>query len=117
MRSGNNRIRTLSRAPPCRPTGGECLATFQGHSAEVNTLAFSPDGRTIVSGSRDETLKLWSVSGGECLKTFSHDFAVESAAFSPDGRTVLSASDITLQLWGAPSQTEGSFVKTGTPLQ
>jgi WD40 repeat protein len=48
----------------------ECLKTFQGHSRHVCSVAFSPDGRTIVSGSWDNTLKLWSVSGGECLKTF-----------------------------------------------
>ena len=51
-------------------SGGECLKTFQGHSSYVYGVAFSPDGRTVVSGSSDKTLKLWSVSGGECLKTF-----------------------------------------------
>ena len=83
----------------------ECLKTFEGHSSYVSGVAFSPDGRTVVSGSWDKTLKLWSVSGGECLKTFEgHSSEVSGVAFSPDGRTVVSGSwDNTLKLWGAGS--------------
>ena len=82
----------------------KCLKTFQGHSSYIYGVAFSPDGRTVVSGSWDNTLKLWSVSGGECLKTFqSHIDLVYGMAFSPDGRTVVSGSfDKTLKLWGLP---------------
>ena len=81
----------------------ECLKTFQDHSGYVcivHSVAFSPDGRTVVSGSYDMTLKLWSVSGGECLKTFQgHRRYVCDVAFSPDGRTIVSGSnDMTLKL-------------------
>jgi WD40 repeat protein len=79
-----------------------CIKTFQGHSEIVNSVAVSPDGRTVVSGSYDNTLKLWSVSLGECLKTFQgYTQGVYSVAFSPDRRTVVSGSlDKTLKLWG-----------------
>ena len=89
----------------------KCLKTFQGHSDTVSSVAFSPDGRTIVSGSCDHTLKLWSVSGGSCLKTFQdHSDSVCSVAFSPDGRTVASGSDDnTLKLW---SVSGGACLKT-----
>ena len=68
-------------------------------------MAFSPDGRTVVSGSGDKTLKLRSVSGGECLKTLQgHSDGEISVAFSPDGRAVVGSNDETLKLRGAPSQ-------------
>ena len=80
----------------------KCLKTFQGYIYGILGVAFIPDGRTIVSGSRDNTLKMWSVSDGKCLKTFQdHRKYVYSVAFSPDGRTVVSGSaDETLKLWG-----------------
>ena len=91
----------------------ECLKTLQGHADWVFSAAFSPDGRTVVSGSDDNTLKLWSVSGGECLKTLQgHTEPVFSVTFSPNGRTVVSGSgDSTLKLWGAPSQKDNETHK------
>ena len=79
--------------------------TFEGHTWRINCVAFSPDGRTVVSGSHDDTLKLWSVSSGKCIKTFKgHSHCVYSAAFSPDGRTVVSSSDDrTFKLWSVSS--------------
>ncbi|MEJ2118417.1 MAG: WD40 repeat domain-containing protein [Alphaproteobacteria bacterium] len=67
--------------------------TFTGHSNSVNSVAFSPDGRTALSGSKDNTLKLWDVASGKELRTFTgHSNPVHSVAFSPDGRTALSGS-------------------------
>lgn len=72
-----------------------------GHSREVASVAFSPDGRTVLSGSWDNTLKLWDVARGKVLRTFEgHSGWVTSVAFSPDGRTVVSGSDdTTVRLW------------------
>jgi len=74
-----------------------------GHSSYVNSVAFSPDGKTIVSGSR--TLKLWDSRSGECLKTLEgQSNTVYSVAFSPDGKTIVSGSgDGTLKLWDLSS--------------
>ena len=71
------------------------------HTDPVLSVAFSADGRTALSGSGDETLKLWEVATGRELRTFSgHTNGVTSVGFSPDGRTVLSGSgDRTLKLW------------------
>jgi hypothetical protein len=83
-----------------RPT--PLIRTFTGHSARVVSVAFSPDGRTALSGSWDKTLKLWEVATGKELRTFTgHSDHVLSVAFSPDGRTALSGStfDDTLKLW------------------
>ncbi len=72
-----------------------------GHAENVARVAFSPDGRTIISGSDDKTLKLWEVASGREVRTFrGHSKAITAVAFSPDGRTVVSASyDETLKLW------------------
>ncbi len=74
-----------------------------GHTGSVEAVAFSPDGRFIVSGSSDETLKVWDAVSGALLKTFEgHDGPVYSVAFSPDGRFIVSGSmDHTLKLWDA----------------
>jgi WD40 repeat protein len=48
---------------------GRCVRTFIGHTREVYSVAFSPDGQTLISSSTDETVRLWDVSTGKCLKT------------------------------------------------
>ena len=83
---------------------GAAIVTQIGHSDYVVAVAFSPDGRFIVSGSRDHTLKLWDAANGALLKTFNgHDGYVSSVAFSPDGRLIASGDDHTLNLWDAAS--------------
>ena len=72
-----------------------------GHSKGVVDVAFSSNGKWVVSGSKDTTLKLWDVRTGEVLQTFSdHTSEIWSVAFSPDDKTVISGSgDNTLKLW------------------
>lgn len=72
-----------------------------GHSGNVSSVAFSPDGKYILSGSDDKTLKLWDIETGKEIRTFAgHANSITSVAFSPDGRYALSGSwDNTLKLW------------------
>jgi len=75
---------------------------FNGHDGWfVLSVAFSPDGKTIVSGAADSTIKLWNVETDDELQTFSgHGGRVTSVAFSPDGQTIASGSwDHTIKLW------------------
>jgi WD40 repeat protein len=66
-------------------------------------VSFSPDGRRIVSGSDDDTLKVWDAeTGQEMLTLEGHSDWVRSVSFSPDGRRIVSGSDDnTLKVWDA----------------
>ncbi|KAF5341498.1 hypothetical protein D9757_014952 [Collybiopsis confluens] len=71
---------------------------------EVYSVAFSPDGTRIVSGSDDETVRIWDATTGmqvgESLQ--GHDYSVTSVAFSPDGTRIVSGSlDTTVRIWDA----------------
>jgi WD40 repeat protein len=85
-----------------------CLLTLTGHTDSVTSCAFSPDGRRIVSASRDETLKLWNANTGAEMSTLEgHTWYVHACAFSPDGSRIVSASeDCTLKLWDAQTGAE-----------
>jgi len=88
------------------------LNTLTGHRS-VYSVAFSPDGKLALSGSRVHTLKLWEVASGRLLNTLTgHRSSVTSVAFSPDGKLALSGSkDKTLKLWEVAS---GSLLNTLT---
>ena len=82
----------------------ELLRSFPkpaGHSSYVESVAFSPDGLTLASGSGDHTVKLWDAVTGEVRATLAgHTKWVNSVAFSPDGLTLASGSgDETIKLW------------------
>ncbi|HEY9602254.1 MAG TPA: TIR domain-containing protein, partial [Allocoleopsis sp.] len=74
---------------------------LQGHNSAVNSVSFSPDGKTIASASDDNTIKLWDVATGKAITTLKgHSDRVNSVSFSPDGKRIASASaDNTIKLW------------------
>ncbi|KAG8809914.1 hypothetical protein FRC18_004338 [Serendipita sp. 400] len=75
---------------------------WQGHTSNVYSVAFSPDGCYIVSGSFDETIRLWDAETGQQLgePLRGHTDIVWSVSFSPDGRRIVSGSlDKTIRLW------------------
>ncbi|KAH1322785.1 hypothetical protein EMGR_000402 [Emarellia grisea] len=84
------------------------LQTLEGHSSWVSSVAFSPDGQRIVSGSDDNTIKLWDAQTGSELQSLQgHSDSVHSVAFSPDGQRIVSGSDHnTIKLWDAQTGSE-----------
>ena len=82
---------------------GKLLLTLQGNTDAVMSVAWSPDGKTLASGSGDDTVKLWEVARDKLLLTLQgHTEAVYSVAWSPDGKTLASGSvDRTVKLWDA----------------
>ena len=82
--------------------------TLVGHAAELQGVAFSPDGQRLASGSWDPTVSIWdSATGKELFALKGHAGSVASVAFSPDGRRLASGSDDqTVWIWDSATRKE-----------
>ncbi|SLM38544.1 prolyl oligopeptidase [Lasallia pustulata] len=82
---------------------GATLQTLEGHLDRVNTVAFSPDGKQLASGSDDMTVWIWDAATGATLQTLEgHSDWIKAVAFSPDGKQLASGSgDKTVRIWDA----------------
>lgn len=94
-------------APPPKPF--EVIHQLKGHGELVYSVAISPDGKWLASGSFDKTVRLWDLASGKLIKTFGgaagHQNQVLSVQFSPDQRVLASSgSDNVIKFWDIPVQ-------------
>jgi WD40 repeat protein/predicted Ser/Thr protein kinase len=91
---------TKLSAPPVPKMTLKGVATLRGHNYSVFSVAFSPDGRLLASGSQDWTVKVWDVGSWREIATLNHMGWVLSVTFSPDGRFLASGcGDQTARIW------------------
>lgn len=96
---------------------GTCISTLKGHRAAVVSVAFSPDGQYIASGSDDRTIKIWDTkrdAASACISTLEcHEYYVFSVAFSPDGRYIASVlSNKTIKIWDTERDAASACILT-----
>jgi serine/threonine protein kinase len=79
---------------------------LEGHGAGVTAVAFSADGKYLLSGGRDRTLRLWEAASGKELRTLSLPQEVNAVAFAPESDRVLSANGVSVRTWDVSSGKE-----------
>lgn len=93
-----------------------CMQTLEGHTSLVSSVALSHDGRRLVSGSDDKTVRVWDAETGALQRTLEgHTGSVGSVALSHDGQRLASGSyDKTVRVWDAETGAQQRKLEIGS---
>lgn len=99
---------------------GPIIQTYRGHSAEVDTVAWSPNGKLIASAGQDHVVRIWNAATGATVITYhGHTSAVKISAvtWSPDGARIASADDVssTVHIWDVFTGEDVLLYQTPSP--
>jgi WD40 repeat protein len=78
---------------------GQFIGTINAHRGGITSVAFSPDGESVVTGSYDHTVKVWNLSTRTSITLAGHNNVVNAVAVNPDGRTLASAGRDGVKIW------------------
>jgi len=78
---------------------GTLQHTLLAHTQDIEAIAFTPDGRSLATGSYDGTIRLWNLKTGAAIRTFDARSKVWSIAISPDGKTLVSGHGDFARIW------------------
>jgi WD40 repeat protein len=93
---------------------GDQIAVLKGHSEAVYSVAWSPDGKTIATGSQDNTIRLWSPDGKLIRILRGHSGTIYDLAFSKDSKFLLSGSgDKSARIWNLETGEYLTFLQSG----
>ena len=100
-------------ATDARAQGAPDIVWSGGASSTVNSVAYAPDGQSVLSGQADKSSTLWAAAGGTKLRAFFSASGngcggTNSVAYSPDGRTAASATGCDVRLWRV---SDGSLIR------
>ncbi len=92
-------------------SGGKEIKSLKGHSAEINSLVVDRDGKTLYSGSEDDTIVVWDIATGKATNTIkAHSAPVMAVALNKDGTMLASAgADGTVKLWDKSGKELAAF--------
>jgi WD40 repeat protein len=106
--SPNGRTVVSGVSPTAKLTdisSGEVIRTFSGHTDSIRSAAFSADGKWVITGSSDNTARVWEVASGKSVLLSGHTSMVGSVAISPDGTKVLTGSNVA-RLWNLTAENQ-----------
>ena len=115
---GGNILMDLTTGKPLKEIylNGKRPQTFVGHSDLIDSFAFSPDARYVMTGSKDKTVRIWDTETfKEVGQLHGHTDKINAVAWSPDGRWMATSAGGTVRIWAAES-TSDSDNKTTIPL-